>query len=87
MSVQAAYDDWSATYDSDSNLTRDLDQAVTRETLNHLTCQLIVEIGCGTGKNTAFLAQLAESVQAIDFSERMIQKAKQKVNAANVFFQ
>lgn len=26
MSVQAAYDNWSTTYDADQNLTRDLDQ-------------------------------------------------------------
>jgi hypothetical protein len=33
MKIQAAYDDWSATYDLDRNLTRDLDQQVTRDTL------------------------------------------------------
>lgn len=86
MSVQAAYDDWSTSYDSDPNLTRDLDQAVTRQTLLDFRFNLIVEIGCGTGKNTAFLLHLANAIQAIDFSEQMLQQAKQKLNSTKVSF-
>jgi hypothetical protein len=33
MSIQSAYNEWSESYDTDENLTRDLDQKVTRETL------------------------------------------------------
>ena len=36
----------------------------------------IIEIGCGTGKNTILLAQTAQSIQAISFSEKMLAKAK-----------
>lgn len=86
MSVQAAYDNWSNTYDADENLTRDLDGVVTRETLMGLRCKSAVEIGCGTGKNTLLLSQIAEKVYAIDFSASMLEKAKQKVRSANVTF-
>ncbi len=86
MSVQAAYDNWSDTYDTDANLTRDLDRAVTRETLIGLSCRSVVEIGCGTGKNTLLLSQIAEKVHAIDFSAFMLEKAREKVNSANVTF-
>ena len=86
MSIQKAYNDWSETYDTDENLTRDLDQKVTRETLADLHFNTILEIGCGTGKNTSFLAKIGESVHAIDFSQRMIEKAKEKVRAENVRF-
>ncbi|MEH2090975.1 class I SAM-dependent methyltransferase [Nostoc sp.] len=86
MSIQAAYDNWSATYDADENLTRDLDRIVTRETLMGLRCKSVVEIGCGTGKNTLLLSQIALKVCAIDFSAQMIEKAKEKVRAANVVF-
>ncbi len=86
MSIQAAYDNWSATYDADENLTRDLDQTVTRETLMGLRCKSVVEIGCGTGKNTLLLSQIALKVCAIDFSAQMIEKAKEKVRSANVVF-
>ena len=86
MSIQKAYNDWSETYDTDENLTRDLDQKVTRETLTDLHFTSILEIGCGTGKNTSFLAQIGESIYAVDFSQRMIEKAKEKVRAENVRF-
>lgn len=86
MSIQKAYDEWSETYDSDENLTRDLDQKVTKESLANLQFHSILEIGCGTGKNTAFLAQVGTRVHALDFSEGMIEKAREKVRAENVIF-
>jgi malonyl-CoA O-methyltransferase len=86
MSVQEAYNKWSATYDTDENLTRDLDQTVTRDTLAGLQCKSILEIGCGTGKNTALLAQIGEHVHAIDFSEGMLNKAREKLGSDNVIF-
>ena len=86
MSVRAAYDNWSSTYDADENLTRDLDRVATRETLMNLRFKSVVEIGCGTGKNTLQLSQIAEKVYAIDFSAYMIEKAKEKVSSANVMF-
>src|SRR6476659_3491077 len=69
MSIQNAYNEWSDTYDTDQNLTRDLDQKVTREALTNLHFESILEIGCGTGKNTTFLAQVGTRVHAMDFSE------------------
>lgn len=86
MNIQKAYNDWSETYDTDENLTRDLDQKVTREVLANLHFTSILEVGCGTGKNTSFFAQIGESVFAVDFSEGMIEKARQKVQEENVRF-
>lgn len=86
MSIQKAYNEWSEMYDSDENLTRDLDQVVTREALANLHFHSILEIGCGTGKNTGFLAQVGARVHALDFSEGMIEKARKKVQAENVKF-
>jgi len=86
MSIQTAYNDWSKTYDTDENLTRDLDQKVTRETLADQHFTFVLEIGCGTGKNTAFLAQIGEFVRAVDFSQGMIERAREKVQAENVRF-
>jgi malonyl-CoA O-methyltransferase len=86
MNIQNAYDNWSASYDTDENLTRDLDQKVLQEALANLHFKSILEIGCGTGKNTAFLSQAGEIVHALDFSEGMIEKAKKKVRVENVTF-
>lgn len=86
MSVREAYANWATTYDSDRNLTRDLDQVVTREMLAHLRPRSILELGCGTGKNTALLAQIGERVHALDFSEAMMMQAKAKLRSTHVTF-
>ena len=78
MTIQEAYDQWSTTYDNDINLTRDLDRMITKKILDNYRCESILEIGCGTGKNTAFYSQIGTNVHAIDFSEHMIQQAKKK---------
>ena len=86
MNIQSAYNEWSGIYDSNENLTRDLDQQITQKTLAGQRFDSILELGCGTGKNTAFLVNIGETVHALDFSEGMIGKAKEKVNAGNVRF-
>ena len=86
MSIQKAYNEWSQTYDMDRNLTRDLDEQIMKEVLADLHFNSILEIGCGTGKNTAFLAHIGARVHALDFSEGMIEKAREKVKAENVRF-
>jgi malonyl-CoA O-methyltransferase len=86
MSIQQAYNEWSDSYDIDKNLTRDLDQKVTREMLVNLHFGSILELGCGTGKNTSFYSQIGKKVHAVDLSEGMIEKAKEKVKSANVYF-
>ena len=45
-----------------------------------------IELGCGTGKNTALLVQVAERVLALDLSEGMIRRAQEKVAAPNLLF-
>ena len=86
MKIQQAYTHRAATYDQDRNVTRDLDQQIIKESLEALRFKSILEIGCGTGKNTAFLGAIADKVLALDFSEAMIEKAKQKSPAKNVTF-
>ena len=86
MSIQDAYTNWSLTYDEDRNRTRDLDQQVTYTTLSGAHFGRIVETGCGTGKNTMFLAEVGASVTALDFSAGMLARAREKVQAANVTF-
>jgi malonyl-CoA O-methyltransferase len=86
MSIQNAYNEWSQSYDTDENRTRDLDQRIMQETLTGQQFRSILEIGCGTGKNTALLVDVGESVHALDFSQGMIEKAREKVKAENVHF-
>jgi len=87
MDIQNAYDQWADVYDTDNNLTRDLDSTVTRNLLASRRFDSILELGCGTGKNTVFLVQVGERVHALDFSEGMVQKAREKVETENVRFE
>ena len=84
--VQQAYNSWAQQYDSNENKTRDLEARSLRETLAPLTFEHCLEIGCGTGKNTAWLLQKAASVTAVDLSEEMLSKAKEKITGSNVNF-
>jgi malonyl-CoA O-methyltransferase len=86
MNVQDAYGSWSSTYDTDPNRTRDLDALVTRKLLGGEHHRSILEIGCGTGKNTEFLAQICDELRALDLSAEMIERAKQKVTRSRVTF-
>lgn len=79
MSVEEDYNQWAHQYDSNVNLTRDLDHKATVESLSPYSFTNVVELGCGTGKNTAFLASKARTVIGFDFSAEMLAKAREKV--------
>lgn len=85
MNNQQAYNSWSATYDAVENKTRDLEARALREIISGENLE-ILEIGCGTGKNTEFLQTKAKHLIGADFSAEMLEKAKSKITAANVEF-
>ncbi|HEU4472675.1 MAG TPA: class I SAM-dependent methyltransferase, partial [Flavisolibacter sp.] len=84
MNTQQAYDSWASQYDTNHNLTRDLEARALRETLSGIPFQHCLEIGCGTGKNTVWLAQKAGAVTAVDLSEEMLAHARRKLGEGNV---
>jgi ubiquinone/menaquinone biosynthesis C-methylase UbiE len=84
--VAAAYDRWAATYDADVNRTRDLAAAVLRRHGLHLAGRRVLEIGCGTGLNTPWLAEQSHLVVAADFSSGMLRQAVARVRAPHVAF-
>ena len=85
MNVQQAYNSWSATYDAVENKTRDLEAAALREIISGDDLD-VLEIGCGTGKNTEFLQTKAKHLVGADFSAEMLERAKAKITAENVEF-
>ena len=50
-----------------------------RETLAGQRFNRILEIGCGTGKNTAWLQGIGGEITAVDLSEGMLAEARRKV--------
>jgi len=84
--IAIAYDEWAETYDTDENRTRDLAGVVLREIGLDLKGQKVIEVGCGTGRNTVWLAERAAQVTAMDFSKAMLARAKQRVSDPRVTF-
>ena len=84
--IAASYDRWAETYDTDLNRTRELAAAALRQSNLGLAGRNVVEIGCGTGHNTVWLAERAGSVLAMDFSEGMLRQAHARVRSGNVRF-
>ena len=84
--IAASYDAWAATYDVDANPTRDLDAAVLRAAALIVAGCDVLEIGCGTGKNTAWLAERAKTVTALDVSTRMLEQARTRLQGRRVLF-
>ena len=76
MNVQAAYSHWSTSYDSVANPTRDLDQQVMRRLLDGKRFGHVLELGCGTGKNTPWLAALFMIARPHPSSGLLAQKNK-----------
>ena len=84
--IARAYDQWAETYDTDQNRTRELAGHVLREIDLPVSGSEIVEIGCGTGRNTEWLATLARTIRALDFSEEMLRRARGRVQDPRVRF-
>jgi predicted TPR repeat methyltransferase len=87
MNIEKAYNIWADKYDTNLNKTRDLDTTSTIETLNKFEFSKVIELGCGTGKNTAYLLQKADKVIGLDFSQEMLRKAKMKIKDERAEFQ
>ncbi len=86
MKIDKAYNTWAGSYDIDENKTRDLEKNAACYTLSKFEFRNVLELGCGTGKNTEWIAEKAESIIALDFSEEMLARAKKKIHSAKVLF-
>ena len=86
MSIEKSYNSWAEQYDTNENKTRDLDRKATIETLLKYNFKNVLELGCGTGKNSKWLITKANKVIGLDFSEEMLSKAKSKIKSDKIEF-
>jgi ubiquinone/menaquinone biosynthesis C-methylase UbiE len=87
--IAAAYDEWAETYDAIQNRTRDLAAQVLRQADLTFVDHRIIEVGCGTGRNTEWLARPGgggRGIVALDFSEQMLARARERVGDPRVRF-
>lgn len=84
--IAAAYNDWAETYDAVQNRTRDLAAQALRQIKLDFAGRKVVEVGCGTGCNTAWLVERADEIVGLDFSEQMLARAQSRVNTPRARF-
>ncbi|TGE14135.1 class I SAM-dependent methyltransferase [Hymenobacter elongatus] len=87
MTIQQAYDTWAGSYDTIRNRTRDLEARAIRAVVPAGAYPEAIELGCGTGKNTEWLATQARHLTAVDFSAEMLRQAQRKLPLPHLTFQ
>lgn len=86
-SVRAGYNRWAAVYDHDMNPLPALEGRRMQDALGDVRSLDALDLGCGTGRHTAWLAAARARVTAVDFSEAMLAEARRKLVAwKNVSF-
>ena len=84
--IKDDYNAWAYQYDNNINPTRDLDKTVTKESLSNIDFFKVLELGCGSGKNTEWLITKADKLVGLDFSKNMLDLARNKIKTDKVTF-
>lgn len=86
LPVREGYDRWAAVYDDDGNPLLPLEEAQVARLLGDVRGRRIADVGCGTGRHALALAAAGAHVTAVDFSPRMLERARQKPGAEAIAF-
>ena len=84
--IKDDYNTWADQYDNNINTTRDLDKTVTKKSLSKIDFFKVLELGCGSGKNTEWLIIKADRLVGLDFSKNMLDLARKKIKNDKVTF-
>ncbi len=84
--VQTGYDRWATVYDHDANPMPALEDPVVRDWVGDPAGSRVLDLGCGTGRHSAWLAAAGAQVTAVDFSEGMLAAARSKPGTENIRF-
>jgi ubiquinone/menaquinone biosynthesis C-methylase UbiE len=84
--VRGGYDRWAAVYDHDANPLQALEEPFFRDLVGDVRGRNVLDLGCGTGRHSVWLASQGATVTAVDFSQGMLDEARRKPGADNVRF-
>jgi ubiquinone/menaquinone biosynthesis C-methylase UbiE len=84
--IKDNYNLWAYYYDNNTNPTRDLDRFVTKKSLSKIDFFKVLELGCGSGKNSEWLITKAEKLVGLDFSKNMLSLARTKIKNKKTTF-
>jgi len=86
LPAREGYDRWAEVYDQDGNPLLPLEEGQVARLLGDVRGRTIVDIGCGTGRHALGLAAAGARVTAVDFSPRMLERARRKPGAERIEF-
>ena len=82
--VRDGYDRWAMVYDDDQNPLQGLEGPLVQQACGNVQGLRVLDMGCGTGRHTLWLAQAGAEVTGIDFSEAMLAKAHEKAKGYSI---
>ena len=85
-SVRSGYDRWAAVYDHDANPLQGLEGPAVRAAVGDVRGLNVLDLGCGTGRHSLWLAAAGATVTGVDFSEGMLAEARRKPGAEAIRF-
>jgi len=86
LPTREGYDRWSEIYDAEDNPLIALETDQVADLLGNVSGLRILDVGCGTGRQTLKMAASGAEVTGMDFSEGMLAQALAKAHAKNVLF-
>jgi malonyl-CoA O-methyltransferase len=86
LPTDQGYDRWSFLYDLEDNPLIALESEIFLEKLGEVRGLRVLDLGCGTGRQTLRMAQAGARVTGVDFSEGMLRRAAAKPGAEGVRF-
>jgi len=84
LPTREGYDHWAATYDTMGNWLLELEEPEVDRALGDVKDLDVLDVGAGTGRHAVRIAQRGARVTALDFSEKMLARARQKTGADSV---
>jgi ubiquinone/menaquinone biosynthesis C-methylase UbiE len=84
--VREGYDRWAAVYDHDKNPLTALEEPRVQQACGDVRGKAVLDLGCGTGRHTLWLAAAGASVTALDFSDGMLREARRKTEGQAIHF-
>lgn len=86
LPTRDGYDRWAEIYDTEDNPLLELERPRVAEWLGQVAGLDVLDLGCGTGRHSLRLAAAGARVTALDFSDGMVARAREKPGWERVRF-
>lgn len=88
VDVKKLYRIWSKWYEKEENPLMKIEENNLLKAVGNIRNKVILDLGCGAGRHSIYLAKKGAFVHAIDFSKEMLKRAERKAkkNMAKIIF-